>query len=358
MQKLRYNKIFRDGIILLVFFGLLSIALIILPVASKFQYDNLVSNMKSIEATIVDIDFDINTRGPDEQEIFIIYEVDDVVYNRELSTDTKISFSAGTGAHYSVGDKLDIFYNPQNPNEIATPRSINVGYGYLVVGLIFLALVTVGFVFMLKHRRKFLVTKEEDEKEKRKRKNSELLSKNGKKIRWQHFNTYIYIQLSFIPAVPLMIIVSELKKGNFDIWNGIVEMTGAIPVLLVIYAIFIGPFIVLSILNRFCFGKVLGVVDDSTLFLNDREININNIMEIVYHPRIMSRRKISYCYATFVVQTKNGGTESFDVVHFPLYGLTEIKKCNPKIKLGFDKYIWFLVFCPTVIVAALSLLLG
>ena len=35
MQKLRYNKVFRDGIILLVFFGLLSIALIILPVVSE-----------------------------------------------------------------------------------------------------------------------------------------------------------------------------------------------------------------------------------------------------------------------------------------------------------------------------------
>ncbi|MBQ4332339.1 MAG: hypothetical protein IJC33_00980 [Clostridia bacterium] len=72
----------------------------------------------------------------------------------------------------------------------------------------------------------------------------------------------------------------------------------------------------------------------------------------------MSRSKFSSCYATFVVQTKNGGTESFDVVHFPLYGLKEIKKQNPNIKLGFDKYIWFLVLFPTVISAGLGLLLG
>ena len=358
MQKLRYNKVFRDGIIALVFCSLLSAAFIVPAIISKIQYDNLVSNMESIEATIVDIDLDIHVRGPNEQEIYVTYEVDDVVYSRELSTDTEISFAAGTGAHYSVGDVIEIFYNPQNPNEIATPRSVNVGYSFMTIGLIILALVMVGLFFMLKNRRKFLVTEEEYENEKRKRKNSKLLSKNGKKIRWQYFNTYIYIQLSFIPAVPVMIILTELKKGNFDIWNGIVEMAGATPVILAMYAIFIGPFIVLSILNRFCFGKVLGVVDNSTLFLNDREIDINNIIEIAYHPRVMSRSKFSSCYATFVVQTKNGGTESFDVIHFPLYGLKEIKKYNPNIELSFDKYIWFLVLCPTVICAVLGFLLG
>lgn len=360
MEKLRYNKAFREGIIALIFCGLLSVACIIPSIISKIQYDNLVSNMESVEATIVDIDLDISVRGPDEQEIYITYEVDDVVYNRELSTDTKIAFAAGMEAHYSVGDKLNIFYNPQNPNEIAAPRSVYVGYGFLAIGLIFLALVMVGLLFVLKNRRKFLITEEEYENEKRKRKNSELLSKNGKKIRWQYFNTYIYLQLSFVPALFVMIIIPELKKGNFDVLNSIAEMSGAMPVVLAIYAIFIGPFIVLSILNRFCFGKVLGVVDNSALYLKDREIEINNIIEIAYHPRVMSRTrsKVGFCYATFIVQTKNDGTESFDVVHFPLYGLKEIKKQNPNIKLGFDKYIWFLVLCPTVISAVLGFLLG
>ena len=139
MEKLRYNKAFRDGMIALVFCILLSAALIIPGIVSKVQYDNLVSNMKHIEAAIVDIDLDINTRGPNVQEIYIIYEVNDIVYNRELSTDTKISFAAGTGTHYSVGDKIDILYNPLNPNEIATPRSVDVGYGYMAIGLLLLA---------------------------------------------------------------------------------------------------------------------------------------------------------------------------------------------------------------------------
>jgi len=358
MQKLRYNKTFKDGMLLLVTLFLVSIALIVFPIVSKIQYDNLVSNMKSVEATIVDIDLDLHLRGPDEQEIYIIYEVDGVVYNRELSTDTKISFSAGTAANYSIGDTIEIFYNPQNPNEIATQRSVNVGYGVLILGLIFFALLLFAFILMLKNRQKFLVSREEYEKEKRKRKNSHLESKSGRRIRWQYFNTYIFIQLSFIPAVPIMIILSELKKGNFDIWSGLVEMSGATPFLLAFYSIFIGPFIILSVLNRFWFGKVLGVVDNSTLFLSDSEIDVNDIIEIIYHPRLMSRSKFSSCFATFVVQSKNGVKESFDVLHFPLYGLKEIKKYNPNIKIGFDKYIWILPLSPTAISVVIGLLLG
>jgi hypothetical protein len=180
----------------------------------------------------------------------------------------------------------------------------------------------------------------------------------GKKIRWQYFNTFIYIMLAFIPAVPVMIIAQELRKGNLDIWNIIVEMSGATPVMIVMYGIFIGPFVILSIFNRFSFGKLLGVVTEDTLFLENREIPITDIKKIVYHPRVMTRRSISYSYATIFIRTKANNTQPLDVVHFPLYGLRKIKKYNKEIKLSCDKYIWFLVLCPTVISAIMGFLLG
>ena len=180
----------------------------------------------------------------------------------------------------------------------------------------------------------------------------------GKKICWQYFNTFIYIMLAFIPAVPVMIIAQELRKGNLDIWNIIVEMSGATPVMIVMYGIFIGPFVILSIFNRFSFGKLLGVVTEDTLFLENREIPITDINKIVYHPRIMTRRSISYSYATIFIRTKANNMKPLDVVHFPMYGLKEIKKYNKDIKLSCDKYIWFLILCPTVISAILGFLLG
>lgn len=224
----------------------------------------------------------------------------------------------------------------------------NVSYFYLSIGLIILVFVLVGCVFLMKNRRKFLVTEEEFKIENSKQKNSELMNINGKKIRWQYFNAYIYLMISFMPAVFVVSLGEEFKKGSFDIWNYIVEMTDEIPGILAISSITIGPLIILSILNRFCFGKVLGVIDDSTLFINAYEINLKDIIEITYHPSFILWNNPGSCFATFAVQSKKGGAESFNMAHFPLYGLKEIQKRNPNVKIRFDKTIIFLAICPVI----------
>ncbi len=156
-------------------------SIVVFFIVSKIQYDQLVSDMKPLEATIVDIDLDVHLRGPDEQEIYIEYIVDGVVYNRALETDTAISFAAGTGAHYSVGDKMQIFYDPQNPEVIASPRSLSVGVVFAVICLFGLALVVFALIVVLKTHRRFLVTQEEYDKEGEGLKRSKLAEKQQKK---------------------------------------------------------------------------------------------------------------------------------------------------------------------------------
>ncbi len=181
MADLRYNRTFKRGMIAILL-GFLLFGLVVgFFIASKIQYDNLVSNMKPTEATVIDVDFDIHIKGPDEQEIFIEYEVNGITYSRELKTDTKISFAAGSGAHYSIGDKIQIFYDSQNPGIIASPRSVGVGYFYMIIGLCGLALILFAFISVLKNHRKFLVTQEEYEKEKEELKKSKLAEKTQKK---------------------------------------------------------------------------------------------------------------------------------------------------------------------------------
>lgn len=165
MAELRYNRTFKKGLAAILFCIILFGLVVVFFIVSKVQYDHLVSNMKSLEATIVDIELEHHRKGPDVQEIYIEYEVDGIVYSRELETDTAISFSAGTGAHYSVGDKILIFYDPQNPQTIAAPRSVSVGYYWLVFGLLCSALVWFCLIVILKSRRSFLVTQEEYDKE-------------------------------------------------------------------------------------------------------------------------------------------------------------------------------------------------
>ena len=148
---------------------------------SKIQYDQLVSDMEPIEATIVDVDYHTRRKGLDWQEIYIEYEVDGIIYGRELETDTVISFRAGSGAHYSIGDKVPIFYNTQNPEIIASPRSVSVGYFWLIFALFFLGIALFALWSMIKSRHKFLVTQAEYDKEGKELKRSKLAKKQHKK---------------------------------------------------------------------------------------------------------------------------------------------------------------------------------
>ena len=181
MTKMRYNRAFKKGIVAILFCIILFSSIVTFFVVSKIQYDQLVSDMKSIEATIVDVDYHTRRKGLDWQEIYIEYEVDGIVYNRKLKTDTAISFRAGSGAHYSVGEKVQIFYNPQNPEIIASPRSVSVGYFWLIFALFSLGLVLFVLWWMIKSRQKFLVTQDEYDKEGEELKKSKLTKKQQKK---------------------------------------------------------------------------------------------------------------------------------------------------------------------------------
>ena len=181
MGRMRYNRAFKGGMAAIVFCLMLFGSVIAFFVVSRIQYARLVSGMESLEATVVDVDYDVHVKGPDEQEIYIEYVVDGVTYRRELKTDTTISFNAGTGAHYSVGDRVPILYDPQNPERIASPRSVAVGYFWMILSSAFFALVFFIFCYMIKKRRTFLVTQREYEREGAELKKVKLQAKKRKK---------------------------------------------------------------------------------------------------------------------------------------------------------------------------------
>ncbi len=181
MEDLRYNRAFKKGLTALLFCAILFSSIVAFFVIFKIQYDQLVSDMELLEATIVDVDSHVRSRGLNWQEIYIEYEVDGIVYNRELKTDTKISFRVGSGAHYEVGEQVQIFYDPQNPEIIASPRSVRVGYFWFIFALLFLGLVLFALWWMIKHRRRFLVTQEEYKKEGEELKKQKARIKTAKK---------------------------------------------------------------------------------------------------------------------------------------------------------------------------------
>ena len=168
MEKLRYNKTFKQGIIAIFFSFLLFAWMLAFNIVARIQYDDIVKDMKPFEATVYDTDYrrSASRRSIGEQTIYITYEVDGVVYKRELETDTPISVSPGWGANYSVGDKVEIFYDPQNPGVIASPRSVTVGYFYIGLSLVGIAVISYALYCVIKNKNNYLITQKEYEKEK------------------------------------------------------------------------------------------------------------------------------------------------------------------------------------------------
>ena len=209
MSDLRYNRVFKKGLAAILFCTVLFSSIVVFFIVSKIQYDQLVFDMEPLEATIVDVDSHVRRRGLNWQDIYIEYAVDGIVYNRELKTDTAISFRAGNGAHYSVGEKVQIFYDPQNPEIIASPRSVSVGYFWLIFALFSLCLVLFALWYVIKRRHKFLVTQEEYDKEGEELRRSKL-AKNQDKLERKKNNVKIRKILKIILISIVALIVAFL----------------------------------------------------------------------------------------------------------------------------------------------------
>ena len=160
MEKLRRSSAFKKGIALSLAGILIAGAMFIYNVVAKIQYDNIVKNMNSIEATIIDIEERHHRKRVDDQTIYISYNVDRVIYKRLLKTDTKISIDPGIGAKYYVGEKISIFYNPEDPSIIAVPRSLSVGYFFMIMCIFCLLFFVWLLNYFLRNRNKYIVTQE------------------------------------------------------------------------------------------------------------------------------------------------------------------------------------------------------
>ena len=178
---MRYSRTFKSGILGVLIGVLLFGSAFVYSIVATVQYYNMIPTMIPAQATVVDYDWVHHRKGPGEQEMYITYTVNGKVFERELKTDTPVSFSAGTAAFYSVSDSIDILYDPDNPAVIAVPRSMKVGYFWLVGSSLFLVLLCSLLVYTIKNSKNFLVTQDEYEKEGAERKRIKAEAKAEKK---------------------------------------------------------------------------------------------------------------------------------------------------------------------------------
>lgn len=139
------DKSKRDGVIAIVFVMLLGFAIIGSFVASQVEYAEGKKDMKQCKATVTSV-----TKILDRHNVFglknvmIKYTVDGVEYQRDLSSNTGISFK-GNITNLKEGDKVEINYNPDDPMIISSETTQTTG-----LFLAFFGVFTVAFgVFVL-----------------------------------------------------------------------------------------------------------------------------------------------------------------------------------------------------------------
>ena len=93
------------------------------------------------------------------------------------------------------------------------------------------------------------------------------------------------------------------------------------------------PFVVLSLLNRYAFGKIVAVIGEDGIYLENYFVPWDKIQQITYVPDMPSRSSSpdQYSRAVFTVE------DASNTVHFPLYGLLKIKRLHPELPTKLDK---------------------
>lgn len=169
---------------------------------------------------------------------------------------------------------------------------------------------------------------------------------DGDKIRVQYFTWLILIFIWCAFFVPYCMLVFSLQMGDFDLS----EWLSGLIISLEVCIGFSIPFVILSILNRNFFGKIVCVLDKDGIHYKDGIIKWNDVVKIEYEiefPGGASQEKIRrWCHA--IVYTKK---ENIVLFHAPLFLLPKLRKYDPDIKVSVSKNSkWMVVFFILVLV--------
>ncbi len=151
---------------------------------------------------------------------------------------------------------------------------------------------------------------------------------SGKKIRRQYFNMLIYMVFYTVFVFVVALAIRSALAGD--------EFAKTIFVGLSVEVVLLSPVILLSIFNRFFFGKTVAVANEDGLFIDGLMIPWRDISGVVYCPRISSRTRIKKCYAEIHMHKEAGGN-IVELMSCPLYALRLMRKFNPEIKTKFDR---------------------
>ncbi len=357
MSRMKYSKTFWNGLIAILFCCILFGGVMTMAIVSRVQYNEITQNMLTTNATITEIKIDHHSSkyGGYDQEMQIVYVVDGHAYNRELATDTSISFEAGYRTHFSVGDVVEIYYNPDDPMEIATRLSDNHAGGMMIFSGVALAFMVAILILCVVTRKNHLITEQEYKKEKTAKKKIKSVYKNtkGYKIRVQYFNFFLFMEFCGFLMVLTMLIMNTILNGV----GTKIESPAEVVSLIFVFAALMSPVWILSLLNRRFFGKVVCVIDEERITYQNKIIKWEEIEEITYHagtPSIPTKQTDNGPYVRVV-----GNNLDIQIHRAPLMTLGKVRKYNKNVKVGLSRgSILTLTLVPLAVVVLAAILMA
>jgi len=174
----------------------------------------------------------------------------------------------------------------------------------------------------------------------------------GDKIRWQYFTFPILISLFCMFFIPYVMFVLYLSAGEFNLSEWLSGLLLSTELCLVLAS----PFVILSLLNRRYFGKIICVINEDGIHHKDGLIKWDDIVKIEYEielPGGAVKKENMFCHS--VIHTKK---EKITLIHTPLFFISKIKKYRPSIDAGVSKNSkWVNGFCIVLLIIAVPIIM-
>ena len=179
-------------------------------------------------------------------------------------------------------------------------------------------------------------------------KSTQLNEREGIKIRRQFFNGMILNVFSIVVYVLYIISVVDLLNDSFTIINFLDEVKICVFVSLILLV----PFIILSILNRHCFGEIICVVSQHGIYYENGFLYWSEIDKLVYDCPILSKH-FRYDPCCVEIHTSKGTNDKkIELTYAPLYLLFTAKRVGKNVKIKLSKESkWFIAILSVIFLA-------
>ncbi len=170
-------------------------------------------------------------------------------------------------------------------------------------------------------------------------KSNSLKDLDGIRIRRQFLNYFIFILM----LIFLFFLIIRTLNPIFDGYFSFVPWLESIGMLVLKICGLSLPFIILSVLNTFFFGKIVCVINEYGIYYNNGFISWEDVLLLKYEMVELGRFHYYPTYITVVCKDRK-----IEITSAPLYMYFVAKKFKHNIRIRIDKTVFVYVAIPVI----------